>query len=108
AVRRMASAADRVLPGRSLPLLEAALYARATGYIKSRLVDIGDRVKEGQLLAVIDAPDTDDQLNQARANLAQARANLKLSQANAELAKITLDRGLAAGQAISPQEADQD
>jgi RND family efflux transporter MFP subunit len=86
------SEAERVLPGNTLPLLEAALFPRATGYIKTRLVDIGDRVKAGQLLAVIDAPDLDDQLAQAKANLEQARANLKLNEANAVLAKTTLKR----------------
>src|SRR5262249_32814405 len=67
--REAAPQAERVLPGSSQPLLEAALYPRATGYIKRRLVDIGDRVEEGQLLAEIAAPDLDDQLAQAKANL---------------------------------------
>ena len=53
--RSTASEAEQVFPGSALPLLEAGLYPRATGYIKTRLVDIGDRVQEGQLLAVIDA-----------------------------------------------------
>src|SRR5262249_49931400 len=75
-------------------LLEASLFARATGYIKTRNVDIGDQVKEGQLLALIDAPDIDDQLAQARANLEQAKATLKLNEANLALAKIVLARSL--------------
>ncbi len=79
----MSSTEERVLPGNALPLLEAALYPRATGYIKSRLVDIGDRVQEGQLLAVIDAPDVDDQLAQAKADLAQTTANLAKAKAEA-------------------------
>jgi RND family efflux transporter MFP subunit len=91
-VRRETADAERVLPGTSLPLLEAAMYARATGYIKERRVDIGDRVQEGQLLAVISAPDIDDQFAQAQANLEQARATLALNEANAELAKVVLDR----------------
>src|SRR5262245_50336213 len=65
--RSMASEAEQVLPGRAGPLLEAGLYPRATGSIKTRLVDIGDRVQECQLLAVSDAPDLDDQLVHARA-----------------------------------------
>jgi RND family efflux transporter MFP subunit len=93
-VRQAPLDAARVLPGNALPLLEAALYARATGYIKTRLVDIGDRVEEGQLLAVIDAPDIDDQLAQAKANLEQARAMLRLNEANANLAKLVLERSL--------------
>jgi RND family efflux transporter MFP subunit len=105
-------AAERILPGNSLPLLEAGLFPRATGYIQSRLVDIGDHVKQGQLLAVIAAPDLDDQLGQARANLEQARANLKLNEANLTLAQVTLNRSLninRVGQgAVSQQEIDQE
>src|SRR6266566_2843256 len=57
---------ERVLPGNALTLLDAALFARTTGYVKVRHVDIGDRVKLGQLLAEISAPDVDDQLAQAQ------------------------------------------
>jgi RND family efflux transporter MFP subunit len=96
-VRRVTPDAERVLPGNALPLLEAGLFARTTGYVKTRLVDIGDRVKEGQLLAEISAPDIDDQLAQAKANLEQAKANLPLAQANAELARVTLQRDERAG-----------
>jgi len=96
-VKRMVPEAQRVLPGTSLPLLEASMYARTTGYVKQRLVDIGDRVHEGQLLAEISAPDVDAQLAQAQADLAQAKANLPLTEANAELAKITLKRYIDAG-----------
>ena len=66
--------AERVLPGSSLPLLETAIYARTTGYLKSRRVDIGDHVKEGDLLAEIAAPEIDAQLEQARATLLLTRA----------------------------------
>jgi RND family efflux transporter MFP subunit len=95
--RQTAPDAERVLPGNALPLFEASLFARTTGYLKRRLADIGDQVKEGQLLAEISAPDIDDQLAQAKANLDQAKANLKLAQANAELARITLERDERAG-----------
>ena len=77
---------ERVLPGNALPLLEAGLYPRATGYIKTRLVDIGDRVKAGELLAVINAPDLDDQLGQAKADLVQSKANLDKAKADAAFA----------------------
>jgi RND family efflux transporter MFP subunit len=104
--RRAAPQAERVLPGNSLPLLEAGLFPRATGYIKSRLVDIGDRVEKGQLLAVIDSPDIDDQLAQARANLEQARANL--AKAKADVAYATSEehryRQLLPSRAASPEE----
>jgi RND family efflux transporter MFP subunit len=95
--RYVAPDAERVLPGNALPLLEAGLFARTTGYLKRRLVDIGDQVKEGQLLAEISAPDIDDQLAQAKANLDQAKADLTLAQANADLAKVTLERDQRAG-----------
>jgi RND family efflux transporter MFP subunit len=100
---------ERVLIGSALPLLEASLFARTTGYLKTRLVDIGDHVKEGQLLADISAPDVDDQLNQAKANVAQAQANLKLAEASSELAQVTLDRDLRTGpNNIAPLTLDQD
>jgi len=103
---------DRVLPGTALPLLEAALYPRATGYVKTRLVDIGDRVKAGQLLADLSAPDLDDQLAQAKANLVQAQANLRLNQANEVYAQVTLDRSLTVNRvspgAVSQQDIDQE
>src|SRR5207302_258856 len=109
--RRVALDAERVLPGNSLPLMEAGLFARATGYLSRRTVDIGDRVKKGELLAEISAPDVDDQLVQARANVRQAQANLQLNEANAVLARTTLARSLriAGGDAgaVSQQEIDQ-
>jgi RND family efflux transporter MFP subunit len=108
-VRSMVPEADRVLPGNSLPLLEAAMFARTNGYVKRRLVDIGDHVKEGELLAEISAPDVDAQLAQAQADLAQARANLPLAVANANLAKITLSRYIASipGKGVSLLQIDE-
>jgi RND family efflux transporter MFP subunit len=102
--------AERVLPGNALPMMEAAIFARTTGYLIKRLVDIGDHVKEGQLLAEISAPDVDDQLAQAQANLALAKANLTLAKANAELAQVTLERDIraGAGTAVAQQQIDQD
>ncbi len=85
--KQVSSDSEQLLPGNALPLLEAALYPRATGYVKTRLVDIGDRVREGQLLAEIDSPDTDDQLAQAQANLVQARANLDKARADLAFAR---------------------
>ena len=61
------AATERVLPGNCHPLLEAAIFARTTGYLKTRRVDIGDRVNEGNLLAEIATPEVDVQLEQARA-----------------------------------------
>ncbi len=100
--------ADRVLPGSSLPLLEAAIYARTTGYLKSRRVDIGDRVHEGDLLAEIAAPEIDAQLDQARATLLLTRANQARDRANDELAHTELNRSrnLLARRAVPQQEFD--
>ena len=67
----------------------ATLYARATGYISKRSVDIGSHVHAGDVLAVIAAPDLDEQLAQARAQLVQMQASLAQSQANMELAQVT-------------------
>jgi RND family efflux transporter MFP subunit len=73
------------LPGNIQPFTDAAIFARTTGYLKSRRADIGSRVRKGQVLAEIDTPEIDQQLLQARADLASA-------QANARLAKTTADR----------------
>jgi multidrug efflux pump subunit AcrA (membrane-fusion protein) len=79
------SAAGLMLPAEVKPWLEASIYARVSGYLKTWLVDIGGHVKEGQVLAEIDTPELDQQLEQARAQLVLAEANLKL-------AKTTDDR----------------
>jgi RND family efflux transporter MFP subunit len=86
------ASAERVLPGDSHPLLEAAIYARTAGYLTSRRVDIGDRVAEGELLAEVAAPEVDAQLEQARALLLLTRANLARDQANSDLADTDLQR----------------
>jgi RND family efflux transporter MFP subunit len=108
--RRAPATMERTLPGNAQAFREAALFARSTGYLKRWLVDIGDRVKDGQLIAEISAPDVDDQLAQARANLVLAKANLNVSEANAALAETTLARDQAAGVGVgvSAQSIDQD
>jgi len=72
------------LPGTMQPFADAPIYARTNGYLKRWHVDIGTRVKTGQLLAEIDTPELDQQLMQARADLATAEANAKLAQSTAE------------------------
>jgi membrane fusion protein, multidrug efflux system len=93
--RREAGSTERVLPGNAQAYRETGLYARTTGYLKEWRADIGDKVTAGQLIATIDAPDLDDQLAQAEANLEQARATLRLNEANAALAEKTMARYLA-------------
>ena len=74
------------LPGRLEAYIQAQIYARVTGYVKKWDADIGTPVKAGQLLAELDAPDVDQQIMQAEANLASAKAN-------SILADATLKRG---------------
>lgn len=104
------------LPGTVQAITEAAILARTDGYLKRRLVDIGDRVTAGQTLAEIDAPEVDQQIRQAEATVAQAEAaveqaeaNLAQGKANRDLASITAGRWKALGeQGIAPkQETDQ-
>jgi len=93
------------LPGSVQPLEEAVIYARASGYVRRWLVDIGTHVKEGDLLAEIDTPELDQELAQARAALAQAQANVVQAQANKGLAGTRLDRtGKLVEAGLSPQQ----
>jgi RND family efflux transporter MFP subunit len=88
---------------------DSIIYARTSGYLKKRFVDIGDRVKAGQLLAEIESPEVDAQLRQAQANLLQAQKTLDLQIANRDLAKVTSDRYLAADaeKAVAVEAVDQ-
>jgi membrane fusion protein, multidrug efflux system len=99
---------DRVLPGNALALDSAAIFARTTGYVKQRLVDIGDHVKAGQVMAVISAPQVDDQLRQNQANLEQSKANLTFAIASHELARAIHIRESKAGGAITQEQLDID
>jgi len=72
-----------VLPGNTQPLIDAPVYARTNGYLKKWYADIGTRVKAGELLAEIETPEVDHQLQQAKADLETAQANLNLAQITA-------------------------
>jgi RND family efflux transporter MFP subunit len=98
-VKRSGSQTSLVLPGSIEAVTEAPVLARASGYIRKRLVDIGDRVAAGQVLAEIEAPEIDQQILQAKAQddqaasaIQQAQANLVQGQANLQLAEVTKDR----------------
>jgi multidrug efflux pump subunit AcrA (membrane-fusion protein) len=103
---------DLLIPGTTLAFLQAGIYARSSGYLTKRLVDIGDHVRAGQLLAVIDAPELDQQVAQARSavltsesNLAQLQAQLVLSKANWERYKVLVAKGVFSKQDGDTQEA---
>jgi RND family efflux transporter MFP subunit len=83
--KRTAPATEIILPGNMQPFIASPIYARTDGYLKKWYFDIGAHVKAGELLAVIQTPEVDEQL-------AQARSTLNTAQANLELAQITRDR----------------
>src|SRR5271155_10292 len=91
-VRANAGTMSVTLPATTNPFEAANIYARASGYIAERNVDIGSRVKAGDLLAAITAPELDHQIAQAEASLAQAKASRRETKANRELARVTWGR----------------
>ncbi len=115
-VGRSSPMSELQLPGSIEAVTEAPILARADGYIKRRMVDIGDRVQAGQPVAEIEAPELDQQLIQAKANLQQtqaaldqALANEQQGKANLELAKVTASRwaSLVVAGVVSKQDNDQ-
>ena len=80
------------LPGTTAAFAAASIYARATGYINRRNVDIGDRVKTGDLLAQLAVPELDDQISQNEATLEQLKSSLEQAEANRTLAEVTWGR----------------
>jgi RND family efflux transporter MFP subunit len=94
-------AQELVLPGNTQAFIDSPIYARTNGYLKVWYVDIGARVSKGQLLAEIETPELDQQLRQARAELATAEANLNLSQITA-----ARDENLLKTHSVSTQERD--
>src|SRR6202158_1702327 len=101
APKRAAPLQEITLPGNVQPFTQSPIFARTNGYLQRWYFDIGAHVKKGELLAVIDSPEVDQQLQQARSNLLTAQANL-------ELATITKDRyqGLKKTNAVSQQDVD--
>src|SRR5271166_1654916 len=99
--QRTAPTQEITLPGNVEPFVAAPIYSRTNGYLEKWYVDIGAHVKQGQLLAVIETPEVDQQLQQSRSNLATAQANLKL-------AEITANRyqGLLNSHAVAQQDVD--
>jgi RND family efflux transporter MFP subunit len=99
--KRTAPAQEIVLPGNIQPFISSPIYARTNGYLRKWYFDIGTHVKQGQLLAVIEAPEVDQQLAQSLSNLDTAKANLAL-------AETTKNRyqGLLKDNAVSQQDVD--
>ena len=79
-----AAAQEVVIPGNIQAFIDTPIYARSSGYLKAWYADIGTHVKAGQLLAVTESPETDQQLQQAREDLSTAESNLKLAQLTAD------------------------
>src|SRR6202046_5211330 len=96
-----ASDTEIILPGNMQPFISSPIYARTDGYLKKWYFDIGAHVKAGELLAVIQTPEVDEQL-------AQVRSTLNTAQANLELAPITRDRyqGLLIKHAVAQLDVD--
>jgi RND family efflux transporter MFP subunit len=99
--KQTAPAQEIILPGNVQPFITSPIYARTNGYLKKWYFDIGAHVKQGQLLAVIETPEVDQQLQQSISNLNTAKANLAL-------AEITKDRyqGLVKDNAVAQQLVD--
>ena len=99
--KQTAPAQEIVLPGNIQPYISSPIYARTDGYLKKWYFDIGAHVKAGDLLAIIQTPEVDEQLAQAQSTLATAQANL-------ELAQVTRDRyeSLLKKHAVAQQDAD--
>jgi len=104
-----ASASNLTLAATTQAIQDAIIYARVSGYLVRRHVDIGDRVTAGQLLAEVDSPEVDEQLRQARAELQQSEKALDLQRANLDLARATMARYEAADAegAVAKQAVDQ-
>lgn len=99
---RGAAATELTLPGTLLPFQETPIYARTNGYVKRWKVDIGDKVREGDLLAEVETPEVDRELKQAVANVAQVKAHLDLDRTTADRWQALLGR-----KAVSQQEVDE-
>ena len=100
--KRGAPTSEIVLPGGAQAFVDAPIYARTNGYLKKWYFDIGARVKQDQLLAEIETPEVDQQLEQARSELETAKANLNLATTTADRWKKLLEED-----SVSKQETDQ-
>jgi membrane fusion protein, multidrug efflux system len=96
---------ELALPGSTQAIQETAIYARTSGYVRRWLVDIGAKVEAGQLLADIEAPEVDQELNQARASREQAAANLELARATLKRWQSLLQKNVVSAQEFDEKKA---
>jgi len=106
--KSIAPSQELVLPGSAQAFVSAPIYARTNGYLKKWYVDIGEHVKTGQLLAEIDSPEIDQQLAQAKADLATAEANLRLARTTADRYQNLLKSDSVAKQDVDEKIGDRD
>ena len=98
AVRPGEAKSELTLPGTSAPFRGSVLYAKSSGFVRRNLVDVGDHVKTGQLLAEIDAPETAEEIRLAQARLDEAQANVGLAQGTAARADKLVGAGVVSQQ----------
>lgn len=96
---------DLTLPGTSAPFHSAVLYGKTIGFVRKNLVDVGDRVKTGQVLATIDAPESAEEIRLAQARVEEAEANVGLAQASAERNAKLIGRGVVSQQQVDDSKA---
>ena len=106
--QRPDGAANLVLPGSTQAIQETAIYARTNGYVRKWYADIGAKVEAGQLLAEIETPEIDQELNQARAAAQQAAANLELARATLKRWDYLLQRKVVSAQEFDEKKAGSD
>lgn len=102
------NAYDLNLPARAMAGESAQLYARATGFVSERRVDLGDKVEAGQVLAVIAAPEADQTVHEAKAELARAQADEELAKVNYDRANVLVGSGAISKELYSDRKANHD
>jgi RND family efflux transporter MFP subunit len=100
-----AASADLRLPARTAPVEQALIYARATGVVSERRVDIGARVRRGDVLALIAAPEIDQAVDKARAAVAQASAKEQFAATNLQRSHQLVDQGFLSKQVLDERQA---
>ena len=103
-----AASNDLRLPARTAPVEQALVFARATGVVSERRADIGTRVKKGDVLAVITAPEIDQAVDRARAAVAQAKAKEQLAQTNLTRSQQLVRQGFLSEQVLDERQGTYD